>query len=146
MKLREKRWGWLFSFALAMATCTGCYQQSPFITIHGQVTLDGEPIEQGTLTLMPTDGKGITGGGSIENGYFEAQTSPGEIAVLIYSQKKVPKPNATPEEIDQGLDHRFVEQIPNAYNERSLLRIEVTRENTQFDFPLTSDGKDPFQE
>lgn len=38
--------------------------------VEGQVTFDGQPVEQGTIVFEPVDGKGAAAGGTIQNGKY----------------------------------------------------------------------------
>lgn len=121
---------------------TGC-NSSGLIQLSGTVTLDGQPVEEGSISLMPVDGKGVTGGGLISNGTYTAESSPGEMAVQIYAYKTVEKANPTTEEIERGLSTDRVQLLAPVYNRQSKLRIRVSSSERNFDFPLTSQGDIP---
>ena len=120
----------------------GCGPGDGLITISGSVTLDGQPVEDGSISLMPVNG-GSMGGGLIENGYYTAKSSPGEMAVQIHAHKMVQKKNPTREEIERGLTEDSVSIIPDVYNRQSKLRITVAPDQRSFEFNLTKDGKIP---
>lgn len=126
----------------SLSFVAGCGPGDGMITISGNVTLDGEPVEDGSISLMPING-GSMGGGIIENGYYTAKSSPGEMAVQIHAHKMVEKKNPTREEIERGLTEDSVSIIPNVYNRQSKLRINVAPEQKNFEFNLTKDGKIP---
>ena len=127
---------------LACCFLTGCGADDGMITITGTVTLDGEPVQDGSISLMPVSG-GSMGGGLIEDGYYTAKSSPGEMAVQIHAHKMVQKPNPTREEIERGLAEDRVSIIPAVYNRQSKLRISVAPDQNNFEFDLTKDGKIP---
>ncbi len=133
---------WAALAVLVLGTA-GCGEDNGLITISGQVTLDGQPVKEGSVSLMPVSGQGVAGGGEIVNGRYTAQTSPGEMAVQIYAHETVTKDNPTQEEIERGLDTDRIQLLPAVYNRASKLRITVTEEQTTFDFVLTSDGDVP---
>jgi hypothetical protein len=60
---------------------SGC--ESPVTTVTGDVTLDGSPIESGTITFESPDQKGPTMSGAITNGRYEVKGSPGKKKVLV---------------------------------------------------------------
>ncbi|MEW4565056.1 hypothetical protein AB1K70_21205 [Bremerella sp. JC770] len=120
----------------------GCGASDGMITISGSVTLDGEPVQDGSISLMPING-GSMGGGLIEDGYYTAKSSPGEMAVQIHAHKMVKKKNPTREEVERGLTEDSVSIIPNVYNRQSKLRIDVAPDQKNFEFNLTKDGKIP---
>lgn len=135
----------LSSFVVLLASLSflaGCGAGDGMITISGSVTLDGEPVEDGSISLMPING-GSMGGGLIENGYYTAKSSPGEMAVQIHAHKMVTKKNPTREEVERGLTEDSVSIIPNVYNRQSKLRITVAPDQKNFEFNLTKDGKIP---
>ena len=124
---------------LSLAGCS----DNGLLEISGSVTLDGQPVEEGSISLMPVDGKGVTGGGLISNGTYTAETSPGEMAVQIYAYKTVEKAKPTAEEIERGITSDRVELLPPVYNRQSKLRIQVSDSEQTFDFALTSQGDIP---
>lgn len=129
------------TLALGLLGCGG--RTDGLITISGTVTLDGKPVPDGSVSLMPLDGKGIAGGGTISNGRYSADSSPGLMAVQINGIEKVEKENPSAEEVARGLHIDQKQILPAVYNRQSKLRIEVSSESDQFDFNLTSDGAIP---
>ncbi|PQO27198.1 hypothetical protein C5Y97_28565 [Blastopirellula marina] len=113
------------------------------LNINGTVTMDGEPVEAGSITLTPVDGSSKVGGGAFENGTFSTRAAPGEMAVQIRGHEIVKLPHPTREQVERGLDTERHEIIPGAYNSASKLRITISPDNTTFDFALTKDGKIP---
>ncbi|MEX0792679.1 MAG: hypothetical protein WD045_06055 [Pirellulaceae bacterium] len=133
-------WGCL-TLALGLFGCGS--RTDGLITISGTVTLDGKPVPEGSVSLMPLDGKGIAGGGTIAHGRYSADSSPGLMAVQINGIEKVEKENPSAEEVARGLHIDQKQILPASYNRQSQLRIEVSSDNHQFDFNLTSDGAIP---
>jgi len=123
----------------------GCGSDSGLVTITGKAPFDGKPIQDGSISLQPTDPTaGVAGGGVIENGYYSAESSRGEMAVQIYATHVVIKKNPTQEEIERGLvENKEPLPIPAVYNRQSKLRIDVSPENDSFDFDLNTDGEIP---
>ena len=139
----------LTEFARCRATCLvaivvtmseGC--SSGRIPICGEVTLDGKPIEQGTITMEPADGKGKSAGGEIVNGKYqlvgEAAPSLGKKIVRIYAVHK------TGRRVRDGFSAtgRMLEEsvpcIPDIYNAQSILTCEVVAGRPNQDFRLKS--------
>lgn len=129
--------------SISLSVLVGCGPNDGLTAISGEVLLDGKPLEKGSISLQPVDGKGVSAGGDISNGRFTARTSPGNLAVQINSMVDVEKKNPTKEEIERGLHIDKKEIIPAEYNRASKLRIEVTPEKKTFNFSLSSDGKEP---
>ena len=114
---------------LALALC-GCGGGSGQADLSGEVTLDGKPLPQGSLLLVPTDpSKGGTAGGEIKDGRFAltGKQAPGigEYKVEIHANKpsgrKVQKAMGKPGELDDEL----IEAVASRFNTKSELRVEV---------------------
>ncbi len=131
------------SVACVILAVAGCGRSDGLLTISGTATLDGNPIQDGSVSLMPVDGKGIAGGGTITNGRYTAESSPGQMAVQIYAHEKFEKPNPTREEVERGLHIDTRQLLPAVYNQQSKLRINVSADNRTHNFELTSDGAIP---
>lgn len=121
--------------ALVVLGLSGC-SDNGLTKVSGTVSFDGTPVEEGSISFMPVDGKGVTAGGVIENGKYSAKVSPGEMAVQIYATKEVKKENPTQEEIERGITSDPVQYIPAQYNKESTLRITVSDSSRQHDFDL----------
>lgn len=121
----------------------GCGPSDGMLNVNGTITMDGKPVEAGSITITPVDGSSKVGGGAFENGTFSTRAAPGEMAVQIRGHEIIQLPNPTKEQIERGLDTERREIIPAAYNNASKLRINVSPDNTTFDFALTKDGKIP---
>lgn len=66
----------------------GCGQSTG--SVEGEVTYDGQPVENGTITFLPADGKGPQVGGKILNGrYTVADVPPGPKVVQVDAVKAV---------------------------------------------------------
>ena len=132
----------LAAVGLSVLGLTGCGPDDGLVTVTGTITLDGQPVENGSISLMSVDGRGA-GGDVITDGHYSARTAPGETAVQIYAHKTVKKQNPTPEEIERNLTEDQVQLLPSVYNRQSKLRIDITPDSHEFDFNLTSDGQVP---
>lgn len=124
---------------------TGCgsepeYKGPKRYAISGKVTFDGEPVNGGTITITPEDGKSNPSGGVIENGEFQVPEAkggnPGKYRVLIHWHKptgeKKPDPD-TGESVDQTK-----QVIPAYFNDATELTLDVTEdpEKNVFNFDL----------
>lgn len=138
-KLRRTIAGMAAAVALVTAF-TGC-GGPPKAKVSGTVTLDGEPIENGTISFYPTGKDGQTAGGGIENGKYTVEASPGEMTVVISASKVVGKQKMydTPDspEVD-----KVVELIPDRYNKTSELKVNLKPgDNEGINFELTKKQK-----
>ena len=69
---------------LAAAGCGGG------AAVSGNVTYDGQPVENGAITFVSADGKGPTAGAQISEGFYRVkEISPGEKIVQIEEFKNV---------------------------------------------------------
>ncbi|UUO07473.1 hypothetical protein M4951_03975 [Blastopirellula sp. J2-11] len=137
------RWSSWGSFTLLLIGLLGCGRTDGLISVTGVVTFNGEPVEEGAISLMPIDGKGVTAGGVISSGRFHIAASPGKASVLIYGNKKELKPNPTPQEIEWGMTHSSKQFLPAEYNDQSKLRIDISETQRHFDFSLNDKGEIP---
>jgi len=69
-------------------------------TVSGEVSLDGTPVENGTITFEPADQKGPVMGGPITNGRYVVTGPPGKKNVLVTASrptgKKIPAGSPAP--------------------------------------------------
>lgn len=111
--------------------------------ISGTVTLDGQPLENGTIEMVPVDaGEGVASGANITDGSYEIPQEkglpPGKYTVRISAAAGSPtKTSKAPP--GEGDVQPAEERIPARYNAQSELTAEVTdgSPNT-FDFELES--------
>jgi hypothetical protein len=68
----------------------GCGQKS--VTVEGTVTLDGSPVEIGTISFVPADGKGPSMGGEVKGGKYRVTGSVrGKKTVSVTAVRKTGK-------------------------------------------------------
>ena len=124
----------------------GCGQRGANrAAVHGEVTLDGRPLEQGSILFVPADGaKGAVAGGPIEEGRYQISQSNGvalgwtrvEIRAVRKTGKMVPKPMARLD--SHEMVEEYAEAIPPRFNSASTLKIEVRPADNVADFKLAS--------
>ena len=142
------RWWWGMAL-LFVAALTGCSDGK--VVVRGLVNVDGEPIEEGSISLEPTDGQGPTTGGVIKSGKYElsgpASAIPGNKIVRIVGLRKTGKMiEAGPPAPKGTLIPQMVQCVPKHYNDQSELRVEVTpgKPNTHnFELDTKSSGAGP---
>lgn len=130
------------AFAAGLWGC-GSADDYARIPVQGRITLDGRPLESGTISFAPLNA-GPSTQGAIADGAYAIGRSTGPAAgtyrVEIHSMRptgrRVPdndNPGETIEEVRNA--------IPDRYNVRSELRAEVkTGAGTPIDFALESRG------
>jgi len=121
---------------------TGC--GSPGVS--GTVTLDGQPVDGGTIALFPTGGGGAgapTGvPGEIKGGKYTLSAEnlkPGEYRVEIYWYQKTGKQVENKNDPGTKVDETK-QVIPDEYNRSTTLKVEVKSGSTTADFALKSGG------
>jgi hypothetical protein len=126
------------SAILLVAACclaaVGCGKSKPIM--EGLVTLDGVPIEKGLIMLVPTNGKGQTAGGGIEAGRYRISASPGPMAVRINAAREDGKILDPAAPWTGVMVDRYVEYVPDCYNENSELEVTIKPGLNKHDFKL----------
>jgi hypothetical protein len=93
--------------------------------VTGTVSLDGQPIDKGSISFIPADGKGATAGSEIKDGkYNVSKVSPGTMLVQI----RYAKVSGTKKLYDApGSKTRdtYTEVLPKKYNDDTELRFDV---------------------
>ena len=122
---------------LALLILAGC-GRSRDASVSGSVTLDGKPLETGTVTFHPSDGGpaaygqiGTDGGYSLKTGR-QRGIDPGEYVVTVVA--------ATPPSEQNGLEMPGQLLTPERYGrtEQTDLHFTVRSGGNRFDLPLTS--------
>jgi hypothetical protein len=128
----------LAAVVLAMAGCSGSGDDLPREAVSGTVTLDSQPLADGTITFAPqaqgsTGGFATPGGAMIKDGKFyiarEVGMVPGTYSVAIYSAGK--RGNGTKPAQPGGGGNKGTdvapETIPAKYNSRTELKAEIQK-------------------
>jgi hypothetical protein len=106
--------------------------------VSGEVTLDGEPVNGGSIVFLPATGEGIKGAAEIVGGKYvipaEQGLQPGSYRVEINWSKPTGKqiPSGDPGML---MDER-VEAIPAQFNKDSTLTAVITAGENKHNFPL----------
>lgn len=126
-----------FSFLAGCGAPTG-----DRVPLAGEVTLDGQPLDRGSIEFHP-DGEGTITGGMILDGKFEIPANqgaePGKYIVRIFSSGDsiAPEPDGPPG--PEGQDQISEERIPAKYNKETELRAEIGDEGAEsLRFEVTS--------
>lgn len=59
------------------------------VEVTGKITIDGQPIDQGSISFVAADGVARTGGGVIKDGKYIARVAPGEKKVMVLGNRVV---------------------------------------------------------
>jgi hypothetical protein len=120
--------------AVLFLSVSGCGKSKPMM--EGLVTLDGVPIEKGTIMLIPATGKGQSAGGGIVAGRYRIAASPVPVKVWINAARKDGK---MPDPLNPGsgvMVDRYVEYVPDRYNEKTELEVTIVEGLNKHDFTL----------
>lgn len=125
----------LLAAIVAVAGCGTADPRSRSFEVTGTVTFDGQPVNDGGITLSSDDPTLPDDAGTIVGGNFKFLASAGKKIVRIRASREVPQPG--PANVPR--DPVFEEYLPAKFNEKSALTIEVVpgRKN-HFDLPLKS--------
>jgi hypothetical protein len=130
-----------------LLTLLGCGSDGgpPRGTVTGTVTIDGQPLDVGSITFIPTgETKGPVAGGEIKDGVYMIANSVcvGTNRVEIRGRKKTgrtirPIPPAPP---DMVIDE-LVDATPARFNTESILTATINPGTNEVDFPLKADAR-----
>lgn len=126
------RW---FCFAVlvgAVLTAAGCGKSGAAkFDVSGTVKYDGQDVEDGFITFVPADASVGPEAGPIKDGKYTAKVVAGKNTVRIQGSRTVPGKKGP-----MGED--YVGQfIPEKYNDKSELEVEVGVGKTVHNFDLT---------
>src|SRR5262245_56078067 len=120
---------------LALACAAGCSGGGKS-AVSGNVKLDGQPLKEGLIKLVPADNKPGTMDAAIRDGkYTLTAVPPGEYRVEISANKVVGKKKMydTP---DSPTVDEVVELLPARYNTGTELKLTVKSGSQEKDFEL----------
>lgn len=126
----------------ALLPCLGC-GASHLAVVQGNVTFDGQPVEQGSITFEPADGVGPVTGGTIQNGKYrldaEGGMEPGKKIVRIRAVRATGrKIEAGPPSPPGTMVDELSPFIPAIYDEKSTLTVQVAAGEVTQHFELLS--------
>jgi hypothetical protein len=106
-------------------------------TISGMVKVDGQALEEGSITFFPVDGKTATTGGNVKAGQYSVKVPIGVMKVNISKPKIVgyKKLYNTPDAKEYPVT---AEALPERYNEKSELKFDVKSGANAKDWDLKS--------
>jgi hypothetical protein len=112
--------------------CTGC-EGNRLKEIRGTVTYDEKPVKQGTITLLPPDGKGPTAAALITDGEYSVAVTLGPKQVKIEGFE-VKGMRRYPGSMMMCEDRRQI--LPERYNTKTELTSDITSGVRTYDFTL----------
>jgi len=95
----------------------GCGSAGPrMVTVSGQVTLNGKPLEEGTIVFQDPQGNAPTAQAVIQQGRYSCQVLPGRKKVIIQGFKVVGQERASRVDPDSPLVDRKEQFLPAKYS------------------------------
>lgn len=128
----------------AISLVVGCgAEKNDTVTVQGNVTVDGNPVEQGSITFLSADGETPSSGGVIADGKYTAEVIPGEKTVMVLGNKVVGQELILEGVKDSGTRDKLKTTTHPNYNAAHLtpLKASITGPTESLDFALTKDGK-----
>ncbi len=115
----------------------GCSEPSTTAEVSGSVSVDGVPVESGSIGFFPVDGKSSTAGAVIKAGRYTAQVPFGKSKVEIRVPKVIGEKKLydTP---DSPVQPVMTESLPPKFNEESELQMDVEPGTNEEDFNLST--------
>jgi len=125
---------------VGLCVFSGCAPDKGEYKISGSVTLEGEPIEVGTIRFSGVDGATHVGGGKIKDGKYEASVPPGEKIVKIAGYKVKGQTEVKDDLTGEVTVRDDLERCtPVDYERESPLRVTIEKEGEVHDFDLKSE-------
>jgi hypothetical protein len=128
---------------LLLLPLLGCNQNQ--VGISGQVSLDNQPVHEGTILFIPmegTPGSAVTA--KISDGRYSIQATPsflaGKFKVQIHALKKTGAVMTMPDApgLKGGQSEVMEEAIPEHYNKKSTLERELKAGTNELNFELST--------
>lgn len=123
--------------ALVFFAALGC--GGPSASVTGSVTYEGNAVEEGAITFLPTDGKEASRGAMIKGGRYVADMVPGKWTVQISGGRKLAAPASSEDAYKKGQQADKDGMVPaNAVGNGGA--IEIKPGSQTLDFALTKPG------
>ena len=128
----------LLSCFLVFSGCNSEPEGPEMYTVSGNVTFDGQPLDEGRIRFRLTSGDQRAFESDIINGKYSLQTMEGPMQVEVRASRIVPGKfeQASPDDEPQPVGEMY---IPAKYNAKTELTAQVTPDGeNEFPFELTS--------
>ena len=120
---------------LALAIlCCGCGAR--YSDIEGKVAFAGKPVNIGTISFLPADGRGPTAAAKIVDGNYSVRVPPGNYKVQISGYRKAGQRHASEGDPNSPMMDILEPIVPERYNTASTLVREIKPGERQIDFLL----------
>ena len=109
------------------------------LTVEGTVTWDGTPVETGTISFLPADGKGPSFGGELKNGSYRVEAA--EPAALGAKNVTITGVRKTGKMIEAGPPAPAGTMVEELLSISSTEKCEIVDGENKHDFQLKSAAK-----
>lgn len=128
----------LVVLALVMTGCSDPYAGR--FDLSGKVTLEGQPLQDGTITFEPLENQKTASGGTITNGEFKVERKDG-LAVGKYRVLITAGDGKTPANEEEaggpsGANILSMDLIPPEWNTESKQEITIKDGENKFEFTI----------
>ncbi|MFH1924018.1 MAG: hypothetical protein ABIP48_29540 [Planctomycetota bacterium] len=135
---RNLSWAPLAVLLVVIAGCDGSNRAG----VTGEVTLDGQPVEDGTISFVPSGGAAAWG--DIKGGRYSISAAEGpgvgtSRVEIRWDRKTGKKSPAVPPAPPDTMIEETEEAVPARYNAESELKAEVKSGKNTFDFKLEAE-------
>ena len=122
---------------LLVVLASGCRHDGK-VHVSGSVTLDGQSVNNGSISFEAADGGPGVYSGGIHEGSYELRSTPGskKVRITAYRSRR-----GQSEPTSRGLSEHtssFENYIPARYNDKTSLVREVAPDENQIGFSLAS--------
>lgn len=141
MEQRWTRYPLFLLTTLCLAGCGGGGSDFDRAEVGGKVTVNGEPLEEGTIEFLPTgETPGPSVGGVIEKGEYEIPSEKGPAVgthqVKIEAMRKTGRKVMGGPPGEESLIDERKPFIPANYNSQTTLTADIQSDTNQADFEL----------
>jgi hypothetical protein len=120
---------------MAIVGCGGPVHEG----VEGNVTLDGKPVDGGTISFIPTDGRSASGAwGDITAGKYSLPAGHGPVAGSYRVEIRWMRATGRMVSGFGTQAPELANVIPGRYNQTSELKASITPGKNQCDFALAS--------
>jgi hypothetical protein len=130
----------LLALCVAAAVLPGC--GPPTATVSGEVTVDGQPLDNGVISYAPAEGAGDAVTAVVEKGKYHVRTTPGNKWVQISAPVVVGQRKEY-----NGADAPLVditeERLPERYNAKTELKFEAKAGANVKDWSVEGNQRQP---
>lgn len=121
---------------LTFAGCGAAKKPFPTARLAGMVKLNGEPIQNGTISFVPSDGQVPTAGAIIQAGKYAVEVPLGPKKILISAVQGTGRMQKTYDTPDSPTTEITEEIVPACYNTATTLEHNVTADQADLHFDL----------